>query len=1137
MGSLLFSQTPENSKIQDPDNLNEPAQPPSEDESDEPDDGLPATKRIPETLEPPDLGNQTPNSSPQKKPISGDANLPTGDAAAKAIVSKVKDLEDPLVSKVSEVGDQLFYDARIIGFDRKNNTSIFEGEVVIIGAGTIFSADLITVNQNENTLNASGHVIVVTGSNVFTGTELKYFWETGDMRIMDAILVSHDGAISAEVTSRVLGFSPEEQYFETQRKQRLEYLSKSKSEILLDYADKAVFGVDPPDKFVDPYATLLEQEDVVRKIPNAALAKLSEKRRESYIKRRKFWEQHESDTLKPKVGMPSYFRIEGAEIQRTHGNDFHARESEWTPCYCDQDSHPTWSFRAETIDAQTGGYVDLTHAVLEIKGMPVLYLPRLKIPLKGTRQSGFLFPTLRTGDQKHGTVYTQPVFFDFAKNLDSTLTTDFFQERGTRLGLETRYQYRRYSGFTLKLDTIRDKVWIDERHTRERLLEWYHSDAGPACRDKADPAEKQSCLEHAVDRPLKVPGNTWRGSEEWEGTFFLTPRTSISTRGLVRSDHRYVEDLFLTDQIEQAFHPNLFANSYNTIRGRLSYDGFDAYAGVSAYYGDNVLIPTESFTGLQIPGRVDLATRFVDLDPLKILPVPFYGNAEYTFIPIQERGADIHLVNGDTSLGSGQWQRAALNLASPLKSDGIITVDYFGDAEVRKIKHSGPGTETNEIFSRTSGVSFKLPMDGIGVLPDFFQSHDKDDPNPGERYFQHIMKWEARLSSRPVVVRRGDYGDFGDHWSDTKPSSGAPLVYFAGDRTRYYEDDDAVSLENAMQTHQMITFETGHSWKTYRKSWTTNTGIPKPEEGRRKKRPETYRERAIKELTYSQDRLVGGYRDMFTENFPAPPPRKLTEDEKVLDQAKDEPPEPPEPPPEPMLGPTGVNWHINRYRLVNTDVREPFGFSSKISYDFEQEKRRQKQVNLNREIEARDGEDGQGIVPYSQLPRSWIGPITGLGFGWGAYSLGIIIDYDMYVRTSRELTLNFGLPPIFGASVGASYRMSKAVSDNRELGILEFRRTRYTDLYFSTDVIPKVMTKAKYQKKSVEGEPNDTYETVVGFTYLDNSGCWGVELLRQKLHNQLEPDASYIINLQIIFMGQSRGQNVSSGIVNKIKGG
>jgi lipopolysaccharide assembly outer membrane protein LptD (OstA) len=75
-------------------------------------------------------------------------------------------------------------------------------------------------------------------------------------------------------------------------------------------------------------------------------------------------------------------------------------------------------------------------------------------------------PGFQSGNQNNGFVYTQPVYFAFADNYDSTITTDFFQKRGARVGVDFRYKARKHSGFELNLESIRDAVWLQSRVDR-----------------------------------------------------------------------------------------------------------------------------------------------------------------------------------------------------------------------------------------------------------------------------------------------------------------------------------------------------------------------------------------------------------------------------------------------------------------------------------------------------------------------------------------------------------------------------------------------------------------------------------------------------------------------------------------------
>lgn len=1050
--------------------------------------------------------------------------------------SSIKEQKGRLLSKV-KTQQNLFYDAKTIGFDRQNNTTIFTGDVVVIGSGTIITADSIELSRYDNSLNASGHVILLTKEQVFTGTDLTYHWQTGNTKIDNATLIAYDDITIGDLTNKILGLTHEEIQFEANRKKRLEYINNERLKILEDYRLKSNFGDTPPKKMIHRYATLLEQEDLTKEMPNGALAKLTRQRRESYQKRRAFWSQATQKNKASSLGQTSYFIIKGKQLKRTDGNDYSADEAYWTSCKCDEDESPPWAFRSRLITAQEGGYIDLHDAVLEIKGIPILYLPRMAIPNKGTRQSGFLIPTLRTGDRRLGTVYTQPVYFAFADNLDFTLTTDFFQKKGTRLRGEARYLKNKYDGIFINIEGIRDRDWIHQRNTRENLISYYTSDDYPPpqqdtqeeveppvlyCQD-VPPEEQEQCFEDKIRRPLAVPPNTWRGSQEIKAQFHPSARTTLSFDGELRSDHRYVEDLKLTDSFVSAFQPAQFADSFNTIRGKLAYGEQNFHAGVTSSFGDHVLIPDERFTGSQIPSRIDIVSKFTDLNYYNFMPIPIYANLEYTSIPIEvKEGSHFKEWSTKTTLGSGHWQKLIANFAGPIKSEGAFTIDFFGDAQTRHIKHSGPGNTIGKIHSWLSGVQFHLPLDGEGVIPDLFDRGRRD--MAGRRYIHHSMEWNMTLSTRPSVIRRGDYGDYRDE-------NGAPLVYFSSDSK--IRPETVYDPLDTMQVNKTISLSTKHSWSTYKKKWDLIKGTKKEERKSATKlsKRKQFEKQALQELMFSTDRMVSHYKDMLSETKrPGPTSKeqleKMTPKERLRHQVFEKKRKA-----QPLI--SGTDWHINRYRIVDEERFTPVTFEAKISFDFEQEKLRKETVKNNRRLEAQGRVDE--VVKYANLPAPWSGPDMNLAINYGGFGLGIAFTYNIYQRTASSINFSLGIPKIYNTTLGLSYTLDKSIQygDN---DILLQKKTGTTTASLNTSIIPNIGADVLIIKKEVEGSPKPSYETQIGLGYTDDSNCWGLRFLRSKPFGVDARDATYELQFTVIFLGQNRSLDLLTPLAKEIKG-
>lgn len=89
------------------------------------------------------------------------------------------------------------------------------------------------------------------------------------------------------------------------------------------------------------------------------------------------------------------------------------------------------------INPETG-IATVRHARIEVKDVPVLYVPWLRYPVDGRRATGLLFPTFSVGEE-NGLDYSQPIYFNLAPNYDATLTPRYIQERGEMLELELRH--------------------------------------------------------------------------------------------------------------------------------------------------------------------------------------------------------------------------------------------------------------------------------------------------------------------------------------------------------------------------------------------------------------------------------------------------------------------------------------------------------------------------------------------------------------------------------------------------------------------------------------------------------------------------------------------------------------------------
>ena len=124
----------------------------------------------------------------------------------------------------------------------------------------------------------------------------------------------------------------------------------------------------------------------------------------------------------------------------------------YTACeVCDADDTPTWSLRARqaVLDEEEGMY-SYRDAVLEVAGVPVLYIPFFSHPDPNSeRRSGFLAPDLGTSS-KLGVYYQQPYYWAISDSQDLTISPKLMANANPLLQLE--YRKRFWSG-QIEIDT------------------------------------------------------------------------------------------------------------------------------------------------------------------------------------------------------------------------------------------------------------------------------------------------------------------------------------------------------------------------------------------------------------------------------------------------------------------------------------------------------------------------------------------------------------------------------------------------------------------------------------------------------------------------------------------------------------
>ena len=128
--------------------------------------------------------------------------------------------------------------------------------------------------------------------------------------------------------------------------------------------------------------------------------------------------------------------FEGADQERLY-------DAFYTTCKLDESE---WYLRISELSLDRARNIGTgINAVVEFKGVPILYMPYMTFPLNNQRKSGFLAPTIGTSSSS-GLEMAVPYYWNIAPNLDATFTPKIFTRRGLQLGAEFRYLNRDYLG-------------------------------------------------------------------------------------------------------------------------------------------------------------------------------------------------------------------------------------------------------------------------------------------------------------------------------------------------------------------------------------------------------------------------------------------------------------------------------------------------------------------------------------------------------------------------------------------------------------------------------------------------------------------------------------------------------------------
>lgn len=149
------------------------------------------------------------------------------------------------------------------------------------------------------------------------------------------------------------------------------------------------------------------------------------------------------------------FNLVANELIRINENEYLAKEAEFTTC---KDCAESWSVFGKEIRVKVGNTVTIRHGLAKIKGVDVLYIPYMVLPIASKRKTGLLFPKIgsRIGE---GLAFEQPIFINIDESKDATVSPTFWAQRGYGGDLQYRQRFNDLSWLEMNSRVLNDTIY------------------------------------------------------------------------------------------------------------------------------------------------------------------------------------------------------------------------------------------------------------------------------------------------------------------------------------------------------------------------------------------------------------------------------------------------------------------------------------------------------------------------------------------------------------------------------------------------------------------------------------------------------------------------------------------------------
>lgn len=178
-------------------------------------------------------------------------------------------------------------------------------------------------------------------------------------------------------------------------------------------------------------------------------------------------------------GRTTPFKMSGSEIERKGRETYTFKDAVFSACRCpDPEDRDPWQIRADSAELDDEGYGRARNTTFDILGVPVMYFPYLRYPVKRERETGLLFPTFGVSSQ-NGTEIGLPFFWAPREDFGAILTPQWLQDRGFKPSVDAEYVFGREDVSRLHASYIYDnEIEKDDPSTpydaNRWAARWFH---------------------------------------------------------------------------------------------------------------------------------------------------------------------------------------------------------------------------------------------------------------------------------------------------------------------------------------------------------------------------------------------------------------------------------------------------------------------------------------------------------------------------------------------------------------------------------------------------------------------------------------------------------------------------------------